>query len=155
MSDQSGKNNPAYKHGHTTAGKFSPEYHSWACMWSRCNATRGSRIWKYYGGKGIGVCNRWKSFENFLLDMGPRPPNLSLERKNGDLNYEPGNCVWADDTTQNRNSSQVVWVEIDGVRKRLVEWCEELGVSINTVRARVWSQGMNYQQAILKPTKRS
>ena len=80
MVDQSGKNNPAYRHGHTSGGKFSPEYHSWASMWTRCTNSK-IKNYKHYGGKGVKVCTAWGSFETFLADMGPRPEGYSLERK--------------------------------------------------------------------------
>ena len=144
--DMSGANNPAYTHGHTT-GKFSPEYHSWASMIQRCtNPARNT--YKYYGGKGIKVCPEWFSFQRFLDDMGHRPAGTSLERLDYDKDYTPSNCCWADAKTQARNSSQAVWVEISGVQKRLVEWCEELGISINTVRDRVKFYGMSYTEAL-------
>ncbi len=147
--DQSGSNNPAYRHGHTNNGKFTPTYHSWASMLVRCyNPKRSS--YKWYGAKGITVCDEWHTFENFLRDMGVRPDGMTLDRKDNALGYSKDNCRWADATTQARNSVQVVWVEIDGVSKRLVEWCEELCVPINTVRARVKNQGMDYATAITK-----
>jgi hypothetical protein len=91
-------------------------------MIQRCtNPKRDS--YKHYGGKGVKVCDRWRQFENFLADMGSRPAGMTLERKDVNGDYEPSNCVWADAVTQARNSVQVVWVEIGGERKRLVEWC--------------------------------
>ena len=146
-----GSDNPAYTHGHTS-GKFSPEYHSWASMLQRCtNPLR--KGYKHYGGKGVQVCARWLKFENFLADMGSRPEGMSLDRIDVQGNYTPENCRWADKVTQARNSVQVVWVEMLGERKRLVEWCEQLGVSVNTVRDRVKYYGMTYQEAILKPKR--
>ena len=101
----SGENNPAYKHGHTES-KFSPEYHSWSSMIQRCtNSTRAS--WKYYGGKGITVCDRWiHSFEAFLEDMGLRPEGMTLDRIDGDKGYFLENCRWATKKEQSSNRSK-------------------------------------------------
>lgn len=148
---QSGANNPAYVHGHTV-GKFSPEYHSWVAMHQRCTNPKRS-AYKHYGGRGISVCARWLNFNNFLADMGLRPLGTSLDRINVDGDYEPNNCRWADRVTQARNSKQVVWVEIDGENRRLVDWCEHYKISINTVRDRVKYYDMSYRDALLKPPR--
>lgn len=69
---------------------------------ARCYNPR-DRKWKWYGARGIGVCERWHTYENFVADMAPRPDGLTLERENNDLGYGPENCVWADMATQNKN----------------------------------------------------
>ena len=130
-----------------------PTYGVWAGMLSRCNQPKNS-AWKYYGGRGIKVCERWSGpmgFANFLADVGERPSsNLSIDRfpdNNG--NYEPGNVRWA--TTQqqamNKRHSMIrgkpplklspEQIErasemlCSGVARRLV--AESFGVSVNTV----------------------
>ena len=84
-------------------GWKSGTYQSWAAMNQRCG-DRNHRYWKYYGGCGIKVCARWRKFENFLDDMGPRPPDRSLDRWPDPYgNYEPGNCRWATPKEQRAN----------------------------------------------------
>ena len=91
------------RHGHNRkVGRKTPTYLSWDNMIQRCtNPNRPE--YPYYGGRGITVCDRWRSYENFLADMGERPDGLTLDRINNDGNYEPGNCRWADRETQVRN----------------------------------------------------
>jgi hypothetical protein len=77
-----------------------PEYIIWKAMKARCKNVNN----KYYGGKGVTVCDRWvNSFENFIQDMGKMPEGYSIDRINSDGNYEPSNCRWADKDTQIKN----------------------------------------------------
>ena len=86
-------------HGQTRT----PTHTSWSSMWGRCS-NPADPAWKYYGARGISVCARWVSFENFLADMGERPEGKTLDRwPNNDGNYEPGNCRWATPAEQNAN----------------------------------------------------
>lgn len=71
-------------------------------MRQRCHNPNATK-WPLYGGRGIEVCERWASFENFLADMGERPAGMTIDRIDNDGGYEPGNCQWADVITQNRN----------------------------------------------------
>jgi hypothetical protein len=92
------------KHGH--AVPKSRTYTAWQQMWSRCTWPSHAS-YKNYGGKGIAVCERWKTFEAFLEDMGECPPGLTLERRDNARGYYKSNCRWATMREQQRNKSTV------------------------------------------------
>ena len=80
------------KHGHCQ-GSLSRTYKSWQKMVARCRCRTSDR-YKYYGAKGVSVCDRWGDFANFLADMGPRPEGTTLGRILDRGDYEPGNVFW-------------------------------------------------------------
>ena len=79
-------------------------YETWKAMRERC-ANPNNCNYKYYGGKGVKVCERWDSFLSFLQDMGERPKKMTIDRLDSNKNYEPQNCRWASQATQNRSDS--------------------------------------------------
>jgi hypothetical protein len=109
-------------------------------MKSRCTNPNHEQ-WKRYGGRGITVCERWLTFDNFLADMGEAPKRMTLERKHNNGNYEPSNCVWASAAAQARNRRDTVLTE-DLVREihgrteygeRITSIARRMGISSSTV----------------------
>lgn len=90
---------------HVTHGASgTPEHTIWLEMRTRCRDPENERYARH-AGRGITVCERWNSFENFLEDMGPRPPGMTIDRKDNDLGYYKENCRWATMATQAQNRS--------------------------------------------------
>jgi len=105
------------------------EYRIWGGMIDRCTNTKG-KDWANYGGRGITVCERWRSFENFFVDMGLRPsPKHSVDRIDNDGPYAPGNCRWATPKVQCGNSRQNVLYAYAGRTKPLCDWADESGIN--------------------------
>jgi hypothetical protein len=139
-------------HGHHSGGKSSPEYRSWRGMITRC-FDPSSDSWATHGGRGISVCQRWRSgFQNFLADMGSRPsPHHSIDRIDNDGNYEPSNCRWATRSQQMRNTRTNRLITAHGETMCLSSWAERIGISPNALymRLRRWS----IERAISTPAR--
>ncbi len=118
-----------YKHGHCLNGGHSSTWKSWQHAKARCSNPKDNAF-RNYGGRGIRMCRRWlNSFSNFLADMGPKPQHMTLERKNNDGNYEPGNCKWASRKEQNNNTRRTRFLNFNGQRKTITQWTTETRLS--------------------------
>lgn len=143
----------AKTHGHTIGGK-SKTYSTWRSMHAR---TSNPNVERYprYGGRGIVVCDRWSSFENFLSDMGERPVGKSLDRKNNDGNYTPENCHWASSIEQGANTSVSLRFSWEGREWSLAELAKHADIKPHTLRTRMKVQGWSLERALTTPVLRT
>lgn len=120
-----------FSHGKTGSSTYS----SWTAMWMRC--TNPAHVsYPNYGGRGISICDRWSSFENFLADMGERPVGMSLDRKDTMGNYTPANCKWSTREEQENNKRNSVFVTMGGRTQTYSQWARELGMDPSALRRR-------------------
>ena len=106
-------------------------WRSWQSIKQRCKNSLP------YVRKGITVCERWKSFENFLADVGEIPEGMRLDRIDNSKGYEPGNVRIATPAQQARNKTNNKLITINGVTKLAVEWAEEYGLSRSLLYNRI------------------
>lgn len=108
-------------------------FDTWVNMRTRCNNPKSTGYHKY-GAKGIKVCERWESFENFLADMGQPPtPKHTIDRIDSREGYRPENCRWATMKEQQNNRLNNRKIIIDGVTMNLQQWAEKLKISRKTL----------------------
>lgn len=133
-------------HGHAPHGKSSKTYSVWSAMKDRCS-NPNNPAFHNYGGRGIRVCERWLSFANFLEDMGEKPEGFSIDRKNNDGDYEPGNCRWATKQEQVNNMRVNRFITHRGFTLTLSQWCRTLGLPLSRVEARL-RRGWEFAEAV-------
>lgn len=125
------------------------EYAAWGAMVSRCHNPNAQAAHNY-GQRGIVVCDRWRnSFEAFYADMGPRPSDQhSIERRDVNGNYEPGNCYWATTAEQAMNRRNTLYVEYKGETMTL----KDLAVLVNIPYAKLYERIYRHGQSVEKAT---
>lgn len=131
-------------------------YKKWAGMKTRCYNEK-EESYKYYGAKGIRVCDSWlNSFDNFLKDMGTCPEGYTLDRIDSDNNYSPDNCRWATLKQQANNKTNNRWIEYNGMKKTLSQWSQFRGIGHATILYRLkakWSIGQALEYEIRENKK--
>ena len=135
-------------HGGYLGGKENPEHYVWRTMIARCT-NPNQRAFAHYGARGIKVCKRWMKYQNFLIDMGPRPSaQHSLERINVDGDYKPSNCRWATRSEQQKNKTSTKWYTNGEFTGTLVECADRLGISKALALWR-WKQWGSFQKEVV------
>lgn len=124
-----------------------PEYAAWNNMRGRCLNSLNTQYGNY-GGRGITICEAWLKFEAFIADMGKRPSRAhSLERRDVNGNYEPGNCHWATRDEQVNNKRTNVRVLHNGRSLTLAELSKESGIDYFRLRSRL-KRGLSVEEAL-------
>lgn len=91
-----------------------------------------------YADRGIKVCDRWGTFENFLADMGQHPgPGFSLDRIDNSGNYQPSNCRWATATQQQNNTRMNNLLTVGSETFSISEWARRAGIAECSLRYRL------------------
>jgi hypothetical protein len=131
----------------------------WQGMRLRCYDQR-HKDYRFYGARGIRVCDRWQIFRNFVEDVGfPPSPEHSLDRINNDGNYEPGNVRWATREEQNANrraagrSLPRHFITVDGQTLSVNQWAKKLGLHQSSISHRIRKYG-DVEAIRLGPAKR-
>lgn len=136
---------------HETHGKSKTRlYKIWQGMKKRCY-NENCKCYEDYGGRGIKVCDEWKNnfqvFYDWSMSSG-YSVNLEIDRIDNDKDYSPDNCRWATRKQQNRNTRQNRYFTYNGETHCLSEWCEILGLNLNTVTSRLYKSKWNINKAL-------
>ena len=124
----------------------------WRSMRNRCENPNNDH-YNLYGGRGIFVCDRWQSLENFISDMEEGyKPGLQIDRIDNDGPYSPDNCRWVtrEENGRNKRNNRNITTVIG--KKPLVEQSEISGVPPATIRDRI-EKGMPEPLSII-PVKK-
>lgn len=142
-------------HGATARGNKWREYGVWRAMLDRCSNPK-NKHYNDYGGRGISVCERWKSsFENFLSDMGGRfADGMTIERDDVNGNYYPENCRLATSLEQSQNKRNSHFLLFRGKSQCVSAWARELGIQAGTIYVRINKLGWSVDMALSTPAKR-
>ncbi len=131
-----------------------PEYKSWDGLKQRCSNPNNASF-NRYGELGVTVCERWKhSFDNFLADMGPKPSaQHSIDRKDNNGNYEPGNCRWATKKEQARNRTNNKCITFENKTLTISEWAEITNIAPTNITRRLKS-GWTIEKTLTHPERK-
>lgn len=128
-------------------------YRAWCSMKKRCNSPSDENYARY-GGRGISYDPRWESVENFVVDMGECPPELTLERNDNNANYSKDNCRWATRRENINNRNNTLFVEYRGRRVPAADLARECGLTPSQLRRRLM-HGWSIERAVTAPLRQA
>lgn len=110
----------------------------WANMWTRCTNPKSSQ-YKNYGAKGVTLCKRWHSFENFWADMkSGYAEGLQLDRKKNSRGYCKSNCRWVTPKQQQRNRTNNRFINTPKGRMTIAQANETFGIRPGLIACRIF-----------------
>lgn len=124
----------ATRHGEagSDVSKSSPTYKAWVNMIGRVNNDES------YLRRNIGVCDRWRIFENFKADMGDPPdPRMELDRNDGTKGYAPNNCRWRTRLQNNANRTNLRMISFNGMTMCVADWEKYLNLPADKLRKKL------------------
>jgi len=128
-------------------------YTIWSRMKGRCE-NPADAAYPRYGGRGIAVCPEWrgsfKAFRDWALANGYAGA-LTIDRRDNDGNYEPGNCRWATYTEQNRNRRDNKPIVYQGKSILISDLAERHGLPADIVKNRIRRYSWTVEKAISTP----
>lgn len=116
-----------------------PWYNSYRCMFSRCYRAKDPS-YKYYGGRGIKVCDEWHDIERFEEWEKDNPyfEGATIDRIDSNGDYDPQNCRWATMFEQDKNRRNSIVIEWNGEKHNITEWAKITGINRSTLANRYW-----------------
>jgi hypothetical protein len=127
-------------------------YRTWVNIHQRCENPK-QPAYKWYGAKGVKVCERWGKFENFLADMGLKIPGITIDRIDSYGDYSPANCRWLSNVDQQRNRRRHVLMTYLGETLQAAEWARRLNIHQSTLLKRI-KAGWSVEKALSTPSRR-
>lgn len=130
-------------------------YRVWGNMCNRCS-NPNNPAWHRYGGRGIIVCDEWKSYECFRdwATANGYADNLTLDRRDNDGAYCPSNCRWVDEFVQANNKRNNHLIEYNGETKTIAEWANFVNIPYKTLHRRIVELGWAVERAFTQPLRK-
>lgn len=127
-------------------------YKTWSAMKQRTSNPKTIN-YELYGGKGVGVCEKWLKYENFKAwaTENGYEEGLTLDRIDGNGDYCPENCRWVDWETQQNNRCNNRLITFNGKTQTMSQWAREIGIKPRTLFARIDNKGWSIEKALTTP----